>query len=105
MTRTLAAEWGPLGLRVVAVSPGPFTSEGAETRLWPTVELEDKIRAQIPAGRFAGAGEVADAALWLLSDQARYCNGTILAIDGGWLLGGGGMEPGIVRRRRDGGPG
>ena len=105
MTRTLAAEWGPLGLRVVAISPGPFGTEGARTRLWPTPEIEEGIRAQIPLGRFASAGEVADAAIWLLSSEARYCNGTVLAIDGGWLLGGGGMPPDLVRRERDGGPG
>ena len=53
MTRTLAAEWARYGIRVNAVSPGPFESTGAAERLWPSEELEKAVLDQIPLGRFA----------------------------------------------------
>ena len=101
MTKTLAAEWAPRGIRVNAVSPGPFESAGAADRLWPTEELEAAVRAQIPLGRFGRPEEVAAAIAWLASHEAAWVTGTILVMDGGWslpqsLLPGDGK----VRRRR-----
>ena len=86
MTRTLAAEWAGYGIRVNAVSPGPFESEGAGARLWPTDELEQAVLAQIPAGRFGRADEVAEWICFLASDRAEWINGTVLVGDGGWSL-------------------
>ena len=102
MTKTLAAEWAPLRIRVNAVSPGPFESEGAADRLWPSAEMEAAVRAQIPLGRFGRAEEVAAAIAWLASDDAAWVTGTVLVMDGGWslpqsLLPGEGK---VLRRRR-----
>jgi NAD(P)-dependent dehydrogenase (short-subunit alcohol dehydrogenase family) len=104
MTRTLAVEWARHGIRVVAIAPGAFDSEGAADRLWPTVEMEEQVRRAVPLGRFARREEVAEAAAWLLSDEAAYVTGECLTIDGGAWLGRGilGADAPIpkVRRRR-----
>ncbi len=103
MTRTLAAEWASLGIRVNAVSPGPFESEGASDRLWPSPEMEEAVRRQIPLGRFGTAGEIADLIVWLGSDASRWVTGAVWVIDGGWSLPTG-LVPGderVRRRRRD----
>jgi NAD(P)-dependent dehydrogenase (short-subunit alcohol dehydrogenase family) len=101
MTKTLAAEWAPMRIRVNAVSPGPFESTGAADRLWPSQELEDAVRAQIPLGRFGRAEEVAAAIAWLASDDAGWVTGTVLVMDGGWSLPQGLLPgEGKVRRRR-----
>jgi NAD(P)-dependent dehydrogenase (short-subunit alcohol dehydrogenase family) len=104
LTYTLAVEWAPLSIRVNAVAPGPFASEGADARLWPSAEMENRVREQIPAGRFGRAREVADAVLYLLSPAAVYVTGACLTIDGGWWLGKGLFGAGeveAVKRRRD----
>jgi NAD(P)-dependent dehydrogenase (short-subunit alcohol dehydrogenase family) len=102
MTRTLAVEWAEHGIRVNAVSPGPFQSEGAASRLWPSEEIEEAIREDIPMKRFGDTREVADAILYLLSPAARYVTGACLTIDGGWKLGKGltGDTVEAVERRR-----
>jgi NAD(P)-dependent dehydrogenase (short-subunit alcohol dehydrogenase family) len=104
MTRTLAVEWAALGIRVNAVSPGPFESKGAAERLWPSDELEARLREQIPMRRFGDAEEVADSILYLLSPAARYVTGACLTIDGGWWLGKGlygADDVEAIARRRD----
>jgi NAD(P)-dependent dehydrogenase (short-subunit alcohol dehydrogenase family) len=107
MTRTLAVEWARHGIRVVAIAPGPLATEGASARLWPSPELEERVRRSIPLQRFARLGEVADAAAYLVSDHAAYVTGECLTIDGGGWLGRGVLSPGadegipIVRRRRE----
>jgi NAD(P)-dependent dehydrogenase (short-subunit alcohol dehydrogenase family) len=104
MTRTLAVEWARHGIRTVAVAPGPFDSKGAADRLWPSEELEERVRRAIPLGRFATREEVASACAWLVSDAAAYVNGECLTMDGGAWLGRGilGNDEPItsVRRRR-----
>ena len=104
MTRTLAVEWARHGIRVVAIAPGPFESKGAADRLWPSVELEDRVRRSIPLKRFATRDEVAEAIAWLVSDAASYVTGECLTMDGGAWLGRGILgddEPvPTVRRRR-----
>ena len=106
MTRTLAAEWARHRVRVVAVAPGPFDSEGAADRLWPSHELRERVLSSIPLGRFATREEIAGAAAWLVSPAADYVTGACLTLDGGgWLgrgiLAGDGAVP-TVRRRRAG---
>lgn len=87
LTRTLAVEWAASGIRVNAVCPGAFDSEGARQRLWPTPEAAAALRRSIPQGRFADMGEVANAVLYLASPWADYVNGEILVVDAATHLG------------------
>lgn len=103
MTRTLAVEWAPHGIRVVAVAPGPFDSKGAADRLWPSEDLEERVRRAIPLERFATREEVAEACAWLVSEAASYVTGECLTMDGGAWLGRGILgndEPIVTVKRR-----
>lgn len=104
MTRTLAVEWARHRIRCVAIAPGPFESEGAADRLWPSEDLEERVRRSVPLGRFASRDEVAEAAAWLVGDAAAYVTGECLTLDGGGWLGRGilGADEPVpkVKRRR-----
>jgi NAD(P)-dependent dehydrogenase (short-subunit alcohol dehydrogenase family) len=108
LTKSLAVEWARHRIRVNAVAPGPFQSEGAAGRLWPVPEIEESIRAQIPLGRFGDAEEIARSVVYLASPQAEYITGACLTVDGGFSLGkglDGSFEPPEVPRRRSAEPG
>lgn len=94
MTRSLAVEWARHGLRVNAIAPGPFESDGARANLWPDEAAKHAIEAQIPLKRFATADEVAAQCLWILSPACDYVTGECLVIDGGASVGGRMWEPG-----------
>lgn len=87
MTRTLAVEWARHGIRVNAISPGAFETEGARDRLWPVEEIRKAITDEIPLKRFASPEEVAMGVLYLVSPYASYVNGECLVMDGGAWLG------------------
>jgi NAD(P)-dependent dehydrogenase (short-subunit alcohol dehydrogenase family) len=91
LTRVLAMEWGPLGVRVNAISPGPIADTEGMRRLAPTPAAVARTAASVPLGRCGEADEIAQAALFLSSAQASYINGAILAVDGGWALAGASM--------------
>jgi NAD(P)-dependent dehydrogenase (short-subunit alcohol dehydrogenase family) len=79
LTQTWAAEYGPKGVRVNAVSPGPTRTEGTEAM----GEGLEQLAAQGPAGRPATADEIAEAIVFLASDRASFIYGARLAVDGG----------------------
>lgn len=81
LTKAWAAEYGPQGVRVNAVSPGPTRTPGT-TAMGDGFE---QIVSTIPVGRAAEAGEIADAIVFLASPQASYINGAIVPVDGGRL--------------------
>lgn len=89
LTKSLAAEWGPYGLRFVAISPGPFPTEGAmgQLRIYddllPGQDIPHLITERIPLGRMGRPEEIGDLAAFLLSPNAEYINGEIVRIDGG----------------------
>ncbi len=90
MTRSLAVEWGPKGIRLNAIAPGPFPTEGAWERLVPNKALEAAWLGRIPLGRVGEHRELADLAVYLISEGAGYVNGEVVTIDGGeWLKGAG----------------
>jgi NAD(P)-dependent dehydrogenase (short-subunit alcohol dehydrogenase family) len=91
MTRSLAVEWGTYGIRLNAIAPGPFPTEGAWKRLFPNADFGEQYKKRIPLGRFGEHGELANLAAFLVSDGASYINGECVAIDGGETLAGAGQ--------------
>ncbi|MDF0495997.1 SDR family oxidoreductase [Bradyrhizobium yuanmingense] len=91
MTRSLAVEWGPKGIRTVAIAPGPFPTAGATGQL--RLEGRDEgWTSRNPLGRTGEHGELADLASFLVSDRAAYINGEMVVIDGGAHLRSSGAE-------------
>ncbi|GAB3379314.1 SDR family oxidoreductase [Lysobacter fragariae] len=88
ITRVGAMEWGPAGVRVNSVVPGPIADTEGMKRLAPTPQLEQLVSDSVPLRRFGQASEVADACLWLASPMAAYVTGAVIPVDGGWSLGG-----------------
>jgi NAD(P)-dependent dehydrogenase (short-subunit alcohol dehydrogenase family) len=89
MTRSLAVEWGAYGLRLNAIAPGPFPTEGAWKRLFPDANFGEQYKKRIPLGRFGEHEELTNLAVFLVSDAARYISGESIAIDGAESVAGG----------------
>ena len=84
MTRSLAVEWGPQGVRLVAIAPGPFPTQGSNQQLHPGERQASAALAPLnPLGRVGQPDELANLAAYLVSPQAGYINGEMVAIDGG----------------------
>jgi NAD(P)-dependent dehydrogenase (short-subunit alcohol dehydrogenase family) len=88
LTRCLAIEWGPEGLRVNAVVPGPIEGTEGMARLAPSDGARAAISRGVPLRRLGTPDDVARACLFLASDAAAYVSGAILPADGGWLQAG-----------------
>ena len=84
MTRALAAEWAPLGIRVNGIGPGYFRTELTEA-FYADAGWARAMLAKIPAARFGDLRDLVGATVFLCSDAARYITGQILYIDGGYL--------------------
>lgn len=87
LTKCLAMEWGPAGVRVNAVSPGPIAETEGMARLAPTAEHVARYKKLLALREFGTKDDIADACLFLSSDAARYITGTIIDCDGGTTLG------------------
>lgn len=86
LTRTLAIEWGPAGIRANCITPGPTDDTEGMRRLAPTPEIRRKVENAVPLRRFGTKDELADLALFLCSDAAAYITGAIYVCDGGQSL-------------------
>jgi NAD(P)-dependent dehydrogenase (short-subunit alcohol dehydrogenase family) len=90
MTTSLAVEWAKYHIRLNAIAPGPFPTEGAFSRLMPSKQFEDHARDSHPMKRFGRHQELTNLAAFLLSDMSEYINGECVVIDGAlWLRGAG----------------
>ena len=92
LTRCLAIEWGPEGVRVNSIAPGAVDDTEGMRRLAPTPEIRERFTRGVPLQRFATKDEIADLALFLSSDAAKFITGSIVVIDGGQTLAGLGMN-------------
>src|SRR5262245_24527287 len=85
LTRCLAADWAPFGVRVNAMAPGGFIR--APNRKWyaEKPDLKATFEAQIPMGRLGEPDELGPAAVFLASDASSYVTGATLVVDGGYM--------------------
>jgi NAD(P)-dependent dehydrogenase (short-subunit alcohol dehydrogenase family) len=91
MTRSLAVEWGPKGVRTVAIAPGAFPTAGASGQLRPQGR-DQGWESKNPLGRVGEHSELANLASFLISDSAGYINGEMVVQDGGSHLRSSGAE-------------
>lgn len=92
LTTSLAVEWGGRGIRLNGIAPGPIKTEGAFSRLLPSLDLEQRALERNPMHRFGSLEEFANLAAFLVSDGCTYINGETIVMDGGaWLQGASGF--------------
>jgi NAD(P)-dependent dehydrogenase (short-subunit alcohol dehydrogenase family) len=87
MTRAMAVELSPLGIRVNCIAPGFIATDMSAKALNGDVERMQKVMSRTPMGKLGEPEDVADAALFLSSDAAKYITGVILPVDGGNSIG------------------
>jgi len=86
MTKSLAIEWGRHGIRLNAIAPGIFPTEGATARLRPGADPHSRERADNPSRRLGELPELANLAAFLFGDGCKWLSGETIAIDGGYHL-------------------
>ncbi|PTL78610.1 SDR family oxidoreductase [Vitiosangium sp. GDMCC 1.1324] len=91
LTRTLAIEWGGLGVRINSITPGPIDDTEGMRRLAPVEGSREKLTQALPLKRFGTKQDIAQLALFLASDAASYITGSIMVCDGGQSLLGSGL--------------
>ena len=101
LVKSLAVEWAAYGIRLNAIAPGPFPTEGAFSRLLPGSDLEQQALARIPWKRFGEHGELTNLVAYLLSDASPYQTGDEVTIDGAEALLSGQQFASFVRMDRD----
>jgi 2-deoxy-D-gluconate 3-dehydrogenase len=84
LTKSLCNEWAPSGVNVNSIAPG-YTATDNTQALRDDPERSKALLERIPAGRFADTSEIGGAAVFLASDAASYCHGSVITVDGGWL--------------------
>lgn len=87
VTKVLAMEWGPAGVRVNGISPGPIADTEGMARLAPDPKLEGARKGRIALRDYGTKRNIADMALYLSSDAANYITGSIFTVDGGSEMG------------------
>jgi NAD(P)-dependent dehydrogenase (short-subunit alcohol dehydrogenase family) len=100
LTRVLAMEWGPDGIRVNSVVPGPIAGTEGMARLAPTPDAMEMIERTVPIARLGTPADLASACLLLASPLAGFITGAILPVDGGWALSGASQAWGDVVQGR-----
>ncbi len=88
-TRSQALEVGQYGVRVNALAPGSIVTEGTRMIFYNPADqaLAESLLSHIPLGRPGETEDIAQAALYLASDDAKYVTGSVLVVDGGWTAG------------------
>ncbi|GBD34970.1 Glucose 1-dehydrogenase 4 [bacterium HR36] len=86
LTRALAADWAPFGVRVNAIAPGAFLTDANRRWFTEMPHLRSMVESQIPMGRLGVPEEIGPAAVFLASDASSYMTGAVLVIDGGFTL-------------------
>jgi len=85
LTRNLAVEWGRYGVRANAIAPGPIEDTEGMRRLVPP-EVKERLKKNIPLGRFGLVRDVEQCAVFLCSEAASFISGAVIVVDGGhWL--------------------
>lgn len=90
MTESLAVEWGKFGIRLNAIAPGPFPTEGMSARLSPGQTAEERSAAKNPMGRIGRMQELRNLATFLMADGCEWLTGQTIALDGASHLAGSG---------------
>lgn len=90
MTQSLAVEWGPHGIRLNAIAPGPFPTKGAWERLSPSAANRGEADSRNPLGRNGEMEELVNLAVFMVADGCEYLTGQCIAIDGAMYQAGGG---------------
>ena len=98
--RSLAVEWATYGIRLNAIAPGPFPTDGAFSRLMPGSEIEKQSLRRIPSKRFGKHEELTNLAAFLLSDASPYQTGDLVTLDGAESLFSGQQFAGLVHLDR-----
>lgn len=83
LSLSLASEWGRYGMRFNCIAPGPIMTKGAFSRLDPTGSFSEHVKERIPIGRLGQPNELANIALYLVSDYSNWVTGAIFRFDGG----------------------
>jgi NAD(P)-dependent dehydrogenase (short-subunit alcohol dehydrogenase family) len=93
MTRSLAVEWGQYRIRLNAVAPGLFPTEGAWEKLYPPGTQNEPAHLSVPLRRFGEHIELANLFAYLAADESGYLTGDLIVMDGGrWMQGVGGVN-------------
>ena len=88
LTKTLALEWGAVGIRVNSIAPGPIADTEGMRRLAPTEKILELTKRSVPLQRLGSTNDIGTAAMFLSSDGGAYISGVVLPVDGGWSVAG-----------------